>query len=83
VARKKFIVRIDKDGSVRLPRTLLKELGVEAGTYAVIYREGSALVIRFKAKRSSLRLGRQVTTEEMELLIREALDELVAARWES
>ena len=83
MARKRFIVRVDEDGTVKLPRALLRELGVEAGTYAVIYREGASLVIRFKVKRSPLRLGRQITSEEMELLIREALDELVVARWES
>ncbi|MEM1516730.1 MAG: AbrB/MazE/SpoVT family DNA-binding domain-containing protein [Thermofilum sp.] len=83
VAKRRFIVRVGEDGAVKLPRALLRELGVEPGTYAVIYREGSGIAIRFKASRSPLRLGRQVSTEEVEQMIREALDEVVAARWES
>lgn len=83
VAKKRFIVRVGEDGTVRLPRPLLRELGVEPGTYAVIYKEGTGIAVRFKVRRSPLKLGRQVSTEEMEQMIREALDEVVAARWES
>ena len=83
VAKRRFIVRVGEDGSIRLPRALMRELGVEPGMYAVIYREGAGLSVRFKAARSPLKLGRQVTSEEMEQMIREALDEVVTARWES
>lgn len=83
MAKRRFIVRVGEDGNVKLPKPLLRELGVEPGTYAVIYREGSGIAIKFKAHRSPLKLGRQISTEEMEQMIREALDEVVAARWES
>lgn len=83
VTRRRFIVRVAEDGTIRLPRALLRELGIEPGMYAVIYREGAGLAVRFKASRSPLKLGRQVSTEEMEQMIRDALEEVVAARWES
>jgi len=82
-ARKRYIVRLGEDGTLKIPAPLLNELGVAPGSYVTITREGSNLVLRFRSKRAPLKLGRQVTTEEMERLIKEALDELVVARWET
>ncbi|QOJ78584.1 AbrB/MazE/SpoVT family DNA-binding domain-containing protein [Infirmifilum lucidum] len=82
-ARKRYIVKLGEDGTLKIPASLLAELGVPPGSYVTITREGSGLFLRFRSKRVPLKLGRQVTTEEMERLIKEALDELVVARWET
>ena len=82
-ARKRFIVKLGEDGTIRIPSTLLEELGIPPGSYVTITREGSALTLRFRMKRVPIKLGRQITTKEMEKLIKEALDELVVARWET
>ncbi|MEZ0346742.1 MAG: AbrB/MazE/SpoVT family DNA-binding domain-containing protein [Infirmifilum sp.] len=82
-ARKRYIVKLGEDGTLRIPGALLEELGVTAGAYVTITREGSGLILRFRAKRVPIKLGRQITTIEMEKLIKEALDELVVARWET
>lgn len=68
---------------MKLPSVLLRDLGITLPAYASISREGSVLTLRFRTKRSPLRLGRQIKTQEMERLIKEALDELVVARWET
>jgi len=68
---------------MKLPSVLLRDLGIALPAYASISREGSVLTLRFRTKRSPLRLGRQIKTQEMERLIKEALDELVVARWET
>ncbi|MHB9302478.1 hypothetical protein [Thermofilum pendens] len=81
--KKRFIARVDEEGNVKLPLAVLKDMGVTLPAYVSITREGSALLLRFRTKRSPLRLGRQIRTEEMEKLIKEALDELVIARWET
>jgi uncharacterized protein (DUF302 family) len=81
--KKRYIVRVDEEGNIKLPLALLKEMGIVLPAYVSIFREGSSLTLRFRTKRSPLRLGRQIKTEEMEKLIKEALDELVVARWET
>lgn len=81
--RKRYIVRLGEDGTLKIPLSLIEEVGAKPGSYVTITREGSSLLVRFRGKRVPLKLGRQITTEEMEKLIKEALDELVVARWET
>lgn len=75
---KKYIVKIDNDYTIKLPPSLLEGLDVEPGMYATIIREGDMLVVKFKAKRTSYKLEKDITVEEMEKDIEEALDEMVS-----
>ncbi|MGB9708546.1 MAG: hypothetical protein ACP5II_01310 [Infirmifilum sp.] len=81
--RKRYIVKLGEDGCLKIPRTLLEEIGAAPGSYVMVTREGASLILRFRAKRVPLKLGKQITTSEMEKLIKDALDELVVARWET
>lgn len=77
MSEKKYIVKINDDYTIKLPSELLNELGVRPGMYVTLIREGDMLVVKFKPKRTSYRLGRDITVEEMEKTVEEMLDEMV------
>ncbi|RLE60184.1 MAG: hypothetical protein DRJ35_03995 [Thermoprotei archaeon] len=77
MSEKKYIVKINDDYTIKLPPLLLEELDVKPGMYATIIREGDMLVVKFKAKRTSYRVGKDITVEEMEKSVEEMLDEMV------
>ncbi len=76
---KRYVVRLDEEGRIQIPAELLREVGATPGSYVTLQREGDMIVIKPKAKRTSVRLDEELTVEEMERAVEEMLDEMVDA----
>lgn len=76
---KKYVVRLDEEGRVKIPAELLEEVGATPGGYVTLQREGDLIVLRPKAKRTSVRVDADLSVEEMERSVEEMLDEMVNA----
>ncbi len=76
---KRYVVRLDEEGRIQIPAELLREVGATPGGYVTLQREGDLIVIRPRAKRTSVRLDEELTVEDMERAVEEMLDEMVEA----
>lgn len=55
-----MLITVDKRGSINLPKTLRKELGIESGSYLNLkVEEGGAIVLHPVAVYPSIRLSAQ------------------------
>ncbi len=72
-------MRLDEEGRLQIPLELLREVGATPGSYVTVQREGDMIVVKPKAKRTSVKLSADLTVEEMERVVEEMMDEMVNA----
>uniref|UniRef100_A0A7J3X6E7 AbrB/MazE/SpoVT family DNA-binding domain-containing protein n=1 Tax=Thermofilum pendens TaxID=2269 RepID=A0A7J3X6E7_THEPE len=71
-------VKVTRNFQITIPAEVRSKLGIKEGDYVEVEldeREGVILVKPYRRKWTTLRLGRKLTPEEIEEVIREALNE--------
>ena len=72
------VVKVTRNYQVTIPAIVRDKLGIKEGDLVrIVYdeSEGVAKIIPIRRKRTTVRLGRKISVEEIERLIEEALDE--------
>jgi len=72
------VVKVTRNYQVTIPVDVRDRLGVRGGDLVrIVYdeQEGVAKIIPVRKRRITIKLGREVSVEEVERLVEEALDE--------
>ena len=72
------IVKVTRNYQVTIPATIRAKAGINVGDIVrVTYdeREGVIKIIPLRRKRTTIRIGRKITVEEIERVIEEMMDE--------
>lgn len=75
------IVKVTRNYQVTIPAIVRDKLGIREGDLVrIVYdeQEGVAKIIPVRKRRITVRLGRDVSVEEIERIIEESLDEATA-----
>jgi AbrB family looped-hinge helix DNA binding protein len=75
------VVKVIRNYQVTIPSNIRLKANIKEGSFMKVFydeKEGVIKLIPFKRKRLTISLGRNITVEEIEEAIREALDETTA-----
>ncbi len=72
------IVKVTRNYQITIPATIRDKVGIKEGDYVeIVYdeKENVIKIVPFKRKRLTIRLGRDVSVEEIEEIVEEFLNE--------
>jgi len=72
-------VKVTRNFQITIPAEIREKLGIREGDYVEVTlseREGAIIVKPYRRKWTTLRLGRRLTPEEIEEIVREAANEV-------
>jgi len=72
-------VKVTRNFQITIPAEIREKLGIREGDYVEVTlseHEGAIIVKPYRRKWTTLRLGRRLTPEEIEEIVREAVNEV-------
>jgi len=74
-------VKVTRNFQITIPAEIREKLGIREGDYVEVTlseRENAIIVKPYRRKWTTLRLGRRLTPEEVEEIVREAVNEVAS-----
>ena len=75
------VVKVTRNSQVTIPASIRSRLGIREGDFVrVVYEEGEGFVriVPLKRKRTTIRVGRRISVEEIEEAVEEVLNEVTS-----
>ena len=75
------VVKVTRNSQVTIPASIRSRLGIREGDFVrVVYEEGEGFVriVPLKRRRTTIRVGRRISVEEVEEAVEEVLNEVTS-----
>ena len=75
------IVKVTRNSQVTIPASIRSKLGIKEGDFVrVVYDEGEGFIriVPLKRRRTTIKVGRRISVEEIEEAVEEALNEVTS-----
>ncbi|RLF13707.1 MAG: AbrB family transcriptional regulator [Thermoprotei archaeon] len=75
------VVKVTRNSQVTIPASIRSRLGIREGDFVrVVYEEGEGFVriVPLKRRRTTIKVGRRISVEEVEEAVEEVLNEVTS-----